>query len=142
MIFIIFSKKPYNLCNKSVMEMKRNRTVFFSSPITQRIWELIPSEEFQSKENSWKLERNQIQNQNLQKIDNFYVDLAKKHIDGVGFIFFVSLCSLDYGEIIWRNYMETPLANHWKLFFRILTGKKHLQIKLQHLWKVWVQTFG
>ena len=77
------------------MEMKRNRTVFFSSPITQRIWELIPSEEFQSKENSWKLERNQIQNQNLQKIDNFYVDLAKKHIDGVGFIFFVSLCSLD-----------------------------------------------
>ena len=25
---------------------------------------------------------------------------------------------------------------------RIITGKKHPQIKLQHLWKVWVWTFG
>ena len=36
-----------------------------------------------------------MQNQNLQKIDNFYIDLAKKHIDGVRFLSFVSLCSLD-----------------------------------------------
>ena len=42
---------------------------------------------------------------------------------------------------------RSKMVTKWKppqliFYLRLVTGKKHPQIRLQHLWKVWIWTFG